>query len=217
MKKLILLVFIIITSNSYSQNRNDNLKISISVAHYSNVEERELVNSFPGYYENSFDPGFELLYNFNIVKRLYLGTGINYQIGRNASYIYALRRFNFSELSIPLVFSFSINPNKRSGILMSGGTYLGKIVKIKTQSPSSGGEWIEGDITKYVENYSDDNTFLDLYTDIGYFHKIFDNDIISITPFMNYRLNTTWLNYHQKNTHIGIKINYLFNLKTLKK
>jgi len=217
MKKIILFNLIIIGSNLFAQNRIDNIKISVSFAHYFNVEERQLINTFPGYYENSFDPGFELLYNFNIKERFYFGTGLNYQYGRNASYIHALRRFNFSELSIPVVFSLGITTNKKSGLLMSVGFYLGKIIKIKTQNPSSGGEWIEGDITEYVENYSDDNTFLDLYTDIGYFHNIFKKDIISITPFLNYRLNTTWLNYHQQRIHVGIKLNYLFNLKTLKK
>lgn len=213
MKKLFLFSLIIIGTNLFAQNSIDNIKISVSFAHYFNVEERQLINTYPGYYESSFDPGFELMYNFNIKERFYFGTGLNYQNGRNASYINALRRFNFSELSIPLIFSLGITPNKKNGILMSVGFYGGKIIQIKSQSPTHGGDW-GGDITENVENYSDDNTFLDLYSDIGYFHKIFKKDIFSITPFLNYRLNTTWLNYHQQRIHVGIKLNYLFNLKT---
>lgn len=211
MKKTIPFILIFIGSNLFAQNRVDNIKISVSAAHYSNVEEKQLLRHFPGYYEKSFDPGFELMYNLNLKGGFYIGTGLNYQYGRNASYIFSLRRFNFSELSIPLLFMLRTSSLKKNGLLLSAGLYGGKIIKIKTQNPSSGGDWL-GDMTKRTENYSDDNTFLDLYTDIGYFHKIFNESILSITPFLKYRLNTTWVNYHQQKLHFGIKINYLINL-----
>ncbi len=79
MKKIILFIFILVGSNLYGQNRINKLKIGISFEHYSNVEEKQLLRHFPGYYEKSFDPGFELMYNRNLKGGFYIGTGLNYQ------------------------------------------------------------------------------------------------------------------------------------------
>lgn len=206
---LLTLILFITLSPLQAQKKLNDLTVGISLAHYKNVEEMHLINDFPGFYENSFDPGLEVLYNRILWKNLDIGTGLSYQWGRNASYIHALRRFRFSEISIPLILSMKFIFFKESGILLSSGIYGGKIGHIITENPTSGGEWIgdEG-VTKSTKGYSDDDGFLDFYFAIKYYHTVFAKDVVSVTPFLRHRLNTTWLNYHQQKMHYGVKLNY---------
>ncbi|MFW6276014.1 MAG: hypothetical protein ACOC2M_05225 [bacterium] len=209
--KLYFLTFVFLFSIPplLAQKKLNNLTVGVSFAHFQNVEEMQLINDFPGFYQNSFDPGLEVLYNRTLWEKLDIGTGLSYQWGRNASYIHALRRFRFSEISIPFILSMKFNFFKESGILLSTGIYGGKIAHIITENPTSGGEWIgdEG-ITHSTKGYSHDDGFLDFYLAMGYHHTVFAKDVVSVTPFLRHRLNTTWLNYHQQKMHYGIKLNY---------
>lgn len=50
--------------------------------------------------------------------------------------------------------------------------------------------------------------FTDYYLDAGFSRTIFKQNEISIAPFLKSRINTTWLNLHEKKFMYGIKLTY---------
>ena len=213
-RKIYPILFVLLSSNLFAQNRINNLKFSISFAHYLNMEEREFEVPLPGYYDYTINPGGEVIYNWNFKEGFYLGSGINIQSGRNGSFVSSPYRFKFTEFSIPLLFSLGMNPqnlSKKSGLILTLGFYGGTYTNITSYSIGKGGDWQEYE-HKYIDGYYKDNFFVDLYSDIGYYRKLSNKSVLSVHPFIKYKINTTWLNYHQNKMHFGFKVNCFFNL-----
>ena len=205
-----LFVVLFISGPLWGQEKKNSIKLSGIVSHYINNEKYDLNGPFGGYYESSFDPGAEVLFFRKLSENIKIGTGVNYQKGRVASYMSGLRRFQFRELAIPVIIQKDFLLNKNNRWFLSTGIYSGKMILKKAESPDSFEHWHDFVILDRIENYSDDVYFADIYFDTGY-SRIISCGELSVAPFAKYRINTTWLNYHQKELSYGIKLNFIFN------
>lgn len=203
-----LLAVSLLTTPLWGQEKKNSIQLAGIIAHYINIEKHQLDGPFQGYYESLVDPGLEILYFRSLFKTASIGTGFNYQKGRVASYLSGLRRFDFYEISFPFVLKKDFVFNEKNSCFLTSGIYWGKTILRKAENPDSAGNWHEFYNLEYMENYSDDISFLDIYLDAGYSFSLSKLGEISLAPFAKYRANTTWLNYHQNKYHFGIKLNY---------
>lgn len=204
-----LLIIISLNTSVFSQKKNS-LTVSAIADNYVGIKDqfydgRNLdYNSIPG-------PGIELSFMSEIFKGLNIGTGINYQLGLASSYInYYERRFKFTDICFPLLLRKYIKIKDYEHLYITTGIYFGKTKNINVDFPGSNG-WNRWPDYSTIENYSDDILFSDMYLDFGYHSSLNKLFTISVAPFFKYRINTTWLNYHQNKFHFGIKINYALN------
>lgn len=212
MQRSILILFLItILFSVHAQEREKKLLITGILTHYINYETGKL-GPTSGYYRYSVMPGIEALYSKQIFKTVNISTGINYQAGRVSSFRSAPRRFQFQELSIPLLFQKRVFNNSEEFFFLSFGIYCGKTININIQTEGKYNNWHNWNVDFPVEGYSNDTFFTDFYFDSGYSKTLKNSDYISFAPFLKYRINTTWLNYHQRDIHFGIKLIYSFKL-----
>lgn len=196
----------------WSQTGNNNIIIGGILTHYINNEKYELIGPFEGYYTFPVDPGLEILYLIKLNDKVLLGSGINFQTGRVSSYMSGLRRFHFNEITVPIILQRNFVFNEKNLCFFSTGIYTGIMQLKKAENPNSAGAWHEWANTENLENYSNDIFLTDLYFDSGYSKSISKFISISFSAFVKYRINSTWLNYHQKKFHFGVKLNYNLNL-----
>ncbi|MDP2888295.1 MAG: hypothetical protein Q8P34_04910 [Bacteroidota bacterium] len=217
MKKQIVVVFMFLVSlcctiNLDAQEKKNSITVSGIIAHFINNEKYQLNGPEPGYYESKIDPGLEILVLRSLTKNTKIGTGFNIQKVRVASYMSGLRRFDFYELSIPVIFQTGFTVGEKNRCFFTTGIYGGKTILQKYASPNSSGTWRDYKDFSQLENYSDDVYFIDAYFDTGYSRSFANLGDISLAPFVKYRLNSTWLNYHQDKVHYGIKLMYSFKI-----
>jgi hypothetical protein len=205
----VLLFSVIGLNQLLGQEKKHSLILSGVLAHYSNVGYTP--DYFNGYYFFPVNPGIEAIYMFSISPHFKLGTGINLQTGRNMSWKRDLRRFHYKEVSIPLqarvdLFRFF---KKSMSWFFTIGYNPGISFNIKAESPDSFEYWNEIKLSaSSIQNYSDDNFFTDLYFDLGFTQSIGRFGEFSISPFVDFRQNSTWMDYHKDKHHYGIKISY---------
>jgi len=201
------------SKSTVSLNKNT-IVFSGILAHYEDVSKYGDTHNVIGYYQYPVDPGIEVLFFRNQKKGVSLGTGICYQKGRTMDFIRNQYRFHFAEVSIPILFSSHFNFNKRNGLIITTGVYGGKTIFLKAEGYGKLGGWYEipdSDIGLYPDYY-DDVFFLDIYFGGGYSYSLSQKSIISIMPFVKYRVNTVWLNSFYKKLHYGVKLSYSINL-----
>ncbi len=204
-----MLAIILFATTLCGQEKKNSFQLTGIITHYINNEKYQLNGAVPGYYEFSVDPGFEILYLRSLSNTISFGTGFNYQKGRVASYLSGLRRFHFNEVSLPLLLQTTHTFKAKNKLFISPGTYIGVVSNIVAESPDKNGNWqIYTDFWYPIEKNSDDIFFVDLYFDVGYGRLLTNNSEISIAPYIKYRLNTTWLNLHEKRFIFGIKLSY---------
>lgn len=210
---IIALIILLLFSNQiWSQTGNNNIRIGGILTHYINNEKYKLNGPFEGYYTYTINPGIEAVYFKKINVVTMVGSGINFQPGRVSSYMSGLRRFHFNEITVPVILQRNIVFNEKILCYFSTGIYAGIMQFKKAENPNSAGAWHEWAVTENLENYSNDIFLTDLYLDSGYSKSISKSGSISFSAFVKYRINPTWLNYHQKKIHYGIKLNYNLNL-----
>jgi hypothetical protein len=210
-KKIILFLLLSILVGQIhllGQEKKNTITLGGITAHYINNEKYDLIGPFHGYYKFPVDPGFELLYFRSLSKNIKIGTGLDFQKGRVASYMSGLRRFKFEEISVPIMLQCESMLNEKNNLFLTMGIYAGKTILLKAASPTSNENWNDYQDFSIIENYSGDVYFADIYFDAGYSKSITKVGNISIAPFVKYRMNTTWLNYHQKKTQFGLKLIY---------
>jgi hypothetical protein len=194
------------------QQKKNTISISGIVAHFINNEKYHLIYPFSGYYESKIDPGIEMLFFRSITNNTKIGIGFNFQKGRVASYMSGLRRFNFDEISIPAILQTGFTIKEKNRCFLTAGVYGGKTILKKYASPDRFENWNDSKDFKYLENYSDDLYYMDIYFDIGYSRSLGKGSDLSLAPFIKHRANTTWLNYHQQKVHFGAKLIYSFKI-----
>lgn len=206
LKTLLLLFTIVLIIPVFAQRKNS-LTISAIAANYTGVKDENYDgrkigrNHLPG-------PGAEIIYMREIYNGLNIGTGLNYQLGFMGSYInHYERRFKFNDICIPLIIRKHIKIKDFEHLYVTSGVYFGKTTNIKVEYPTSF-EWKEWPDYSGLENYSDDIRYSDFYFDCGYHSSLNKRSVFSVAPFFKYRINTTWLNYHQNKFHLGFKFNY---------
>jgi hypothetical protein len=206
-----LITIVLLNTSLWGQEKKNSLTVGVIAASFISVEDREFEGDrYPGYYRCP-SPGIELVYMRAISEGFELGTGINYQLGFVSSYInYHERRFKFNDICFPLLFKKYFKIRDYDHLYVTTGIYFGRTKNIKIEYPVSSG-WIPWPYYSTVENYSDDVRYSDLYVDLGYHTSSKKTFTFSFAPFFKYRINPTWLNYHQNKFHFGIKLNYSLN------
>jgi hypothetical protein len=210
MKIFILIVIIFSCIQLQAQETKNTIVLSGVLAHYEQNSKYGSAKAILGYYHYPVDPGIEVLYLRNLNKNISLGTGICFQRGRTSDFIINPDRFNFDEVSIPVLLSSRYKFHERNGLLITTGLYGGKTILRKAEFIDNGNAWHEHRDFN-IGWYSDDVVFLDIYFGAGYSYSVSQNRIISIMPFVKYRANTVWLNDFQEKLHYGVKLSYSIN------
>lgn len=192
-----------------AQETKNKIAVTGIAAHY--IHKQNYREDTRGYYTYPVDPGFEILYFRKIKETVYLGAGYNYQTGRIASVVDFIMRFQFSEQNLPIVIRKEFSTNGKTYWFISSGLYFGRNKTTRVESLKKNGDWSPPFDMELVANYYDDNNFIDLNFDSGFCYSLNKWSEISISPFLKYRINKTWLNYHESRIHYGVKLNY--NLK----
>ncbi len=201
------LVILLIPASLWGQDKKNNITVSGILARYISVEDQEYNWDRHGGYHGRPSPGAELVYMRSMGSGFELGTGLYYQLGFVSSYINnSEKRFKFNDVSFPVLLKKYFKIKYYDHLYLTTGIYFGKTTNVKSEWPNSFG-WQTYPNYK-VENYSDDIVFSDVYFDFGYHTSLQKTGVFSIAPFCKYRINPTWLNYHQNKFHFGIKINY---------
>ncbi len=212
-KKLyVLLTVLFFAAPLLGQGKKNSIKISGIAAHYVS-KKRSIDSKYKelGYYSFPIDIGMGATYFRFVNNNIGLGTGFNYQRGRQSSNISGNQRFQFIEISIPLLLQKNISLTEKGSLVFTTGIYGGIMILQGVQSVGSSGTWYEIEYLDRIEGYSDDTHFLDIYFDVGYAFQIGKKREIACSPFLKYRANTTWFNTHIEKLHYGVKLIYTFN------
>jgi hypothetical protein len=214
---LITVLFIIIaTTLSFGQEKKNRIQFGGFISHHLKNEEMDFYPFDPhdGYYNFPISPGIEITYERKIFPNYFIATGINFQKVHVSSYIRPIeveytyvRRFRYNETSIPLLIKRAFKLKKRNSLYSTAGLYFGKQTKIVSETPVRVG-WDNWYDLSIIQGYSNDTFFSDIYLDFGY-HQSFSNRFnISLSPYIKYRINDTWLTKHVKRFQYGFKIYY---------
>jgi hypothetical protein len=210
---ILVILFLILSSSLISAQENKNeITISGIAAHYIHNEKYHNLGPFNGYYKFPVDPGIEILFFRSLTKNTKLGTGLNFQKGRVASLMNGLRRFQFYEVAFPIIIQREFNLNEKIRLSLSSGVYTGVIPKINAQSPDKNENWHDYNSFDSDEKSSNDKWFADIYLTPCFSKPNSKFRDISFAPFVKYRINSTWLNYHQNKVHFGVKLSYTIGL-----
>ncbi|MCF6357705.1 MAG: hypothetical protein L3J54_07850 [Draconibacterium sp.] len=205
----VLLIVLFFAVPLLGQEKKNNIKISGIAAHFIGKQtyQKEPIKN-QGFYSFPIDFGVEAIYFRRLPLGIRIGTGFNYQMGRIASHISGVGRSQFNEFSIPVLLQQAFTLNKKSSLFITTGIYGGEVILRGTQMLGSA-DWYDVP-PYYLEGYSDDTRFLDIYFDVGYAFLIGKKSEIACSPFLKYRVNTTWLNTHSEKLHYGFKLIYTF-------
>jgi hypothetical protein len=215
MKRNLVLILILYISQNMTvlgQETKNYLTLSGNLAHFINYEEQDDFYPYPGYFKFAVSPGTEMIYSREISSKLMAETGIFFELGMFSSYSidFGQMRFYSFEISTPFCFKRVFRFRNGNQHYVTSGVYLGKIIKVVGQYPDSQ-NWQKTD-NKYLPYFSNDTFYSDLYLDWGYVFTRDKKQEISISPFLKYRFNSTWLNHHESKFNYGIKLNLTFKL-----
>lgn len=215
--KIILCFLILSITGSqylYGQQKKNSVSLSGTTAHYFGILDFGSPTTEDSYHF-PVSPGAEVIYWRHIFASAYLGTGINYQKAHHQSQLdtdvlgyFGSRKFDYEEVSIPLLLRKSFAAKNQNRWFLTLGIYNGQQWNIKLQTHSSPG-WGSRDVSS-VGGYSKDIFFTDLYLDAGYAMHTGNFGEISLAPFYKYRVNSTWVNTYLRKSIIGMNLNYSF-------
>lgn len=209
--KIFSCLLLIVVSGSYhlfGQEKKNMIVFGSMVTRFNDIELYDLHQSFYGYYEHPAGPGIEALYYRCLTPNTRIGVGLSWQHGRVASYLSGFRRFRFDEVGIPLVFQTGFTFCRNYRFFLTTGFVFGDILHITAEAMGKYEDWHAYDGFDTTEKNSNDTFFADYYLDAGFSRTIFKQNEISIAPFLKSRINTTWLNLHEKRFMYGIKLTY---------
>jgi hypothetical protein len=182
---------------------------SLVLAHYANSNQK-FIGPVVGFYTYPVDPGIEISYHYLLNKRINLGAGLSYQKVRIPAYV---NRFRFNEVSIPILFEYTKHPERRNKIILSTALSAGKVNNLIVDNLGSGDIWHTIPL-KYVDNYSEKCFFMDILFSPGISLVTINQNEISISPFVKYRIIDNWMQNYREHFYYGIKLNYQLNFKT---
>jgi hypothetical protein len=214
MKKLILItiVFIYLNFLGFSQEFNSTQKdsskhvfvsVGVVMSHFIPTDDATGLN----WKTQVLSPGGEVLMGYGFNNKLYLMTGLNYQLGKiSLSHFYYGDRTFLHEISVPVLFGYTFFNNGRSKYSLKAGVNLLKFSHVKRET--KGGKLVS-DTDKWVELDNDNylNFASDLYLGLNY-HPPIPRVPISFEIFSQYRMNDYWLNEYLSRFNFGIKINW---------
>lgn len=204
-----LLLIAVISSNClWGQEKKNMIVFGSMVTRFNNIELYNLYGPHYGFYKHPAGPGIEALYYRCLTPNTRVGAGLSWQHGRVASYLSGLRRFRFDEVSVPVVIQTGFTFCRHYRFFLTTGAILGEIVHVSAEAQGKNEDWHVYKDFDLVEKNSNDTFFADYYLDAGFCRSIFKQNEISIAPFLKNRINTTWLNLHEKKFMYGIKLTY---------
>ena len=188
------------------QESRSSLIISGSFMHFQGKQNQLTASDVSGitdYYLFPLNTGLGIFYQYQIFKEIYLLSGINYQVCRIASTEYAIMRFRYREPSISFYLKHYFLKNEKNGLFSSIGLSFGRM---KLMASESYGHITWEDFgTKYLKNYSNNDTFIDLVFNAGVF---FPSSHIEIAPSLGYRVKDNWMGFYRHRFFYGLQINY---------
>jgi len=212
MKQVKIVVFFLLFSSfsnyNWGQEKKSMVVIGSMATRFSNIELHSLHGPHYGFYKHPAGPGIDALYYRCLTPNTRIGTGLSWQHGRVASYLSALRRFRFDEIGVPIVIQTGFTFCRNYRFFLTTGVVFGDVVHIRAESPDKNESWHVYDDFDSIEKNSSDTFFIDYYLDAGFSRTIFKQNEISIAPFLKNRINTTWLNLHEKRFMYGIRLTY---------
>lgn len=213
-KIILCFLLISIAGSKYlnGQEKKNSISLSGTVAQYFGILDFGSPTTEDSYHF-PVSPGAQITYWRQIFSSVELGIGTNYQkvhyqsqLDTDAPGYFGSRKFDYEELSIPLLVKKNFPSNDQNHWYITLGAYNGWQRDIMLQSHSSPG-WGSRDYTK-VGGYSKDHFFIDLYIDAGYALPLGSFGEISLAPFYKYRFNSTWVNTYLRKSILGISLNY---------
>ena len=201
------LMLFVFQVESKAQEEKSDIGFNLSLVHYTGTSD-DMYYHPKGYYSYSIDPGIEILYRYKLTNWISVGTGACYQRGRIPAY---LNRFQFGEISVPLLFRFVTNPANKSKVFLSTAMYAGKILHISADNFGRI-DWHNLEM-KYIQGYSQNSFFVDLSVNAGVSFKAEDNNEFSVSPVVKFRVKDNWMENYRESIYYGIIVTYQFNLK----
>lgn len=157
-----------------------------------------------GYYTFPLNAGLGIYYQYQINNKSYLLSGINYQGCHIASTEYAIRRFRYREPSISVYLKHYFLKNEKIGLFSSIGLSFGQMKLLASESHGHIANWTDLD-TKYLQNYSNDKSFVDVVFSTGILFPYLN---IDIAPSIRYRVKDNWMGFYRHRFFYGLNINY---------
>jgi hypothetical protein len=213
MKNTIQIILVIISiipfHLSTAQESKSSLVFGVKGTNFQRTGEKSDIN---GFYNDLFDPGMEVLYQYGLSDKLYLSSGLMYQYARLANWKGSRDRFRFGEISIPVIAKLKLTNNEAWYPYGSIGLSYGKMIHPIWGSPNKGTGW-DDNPAKYFEYYSGKGFFADFLLSFGTNFRLADQNEFSVTPFIKYRFKDNWMGYFMKDFFWGINLNYQLNFK----
>ena len=213
MKQKKLIVFLLLSllglNHLNGQEKKNTINISGIIAHYTGINNSPQYGHPEGFYRFPLSLGAEILYWRQISHNIELGTGITLQKVQVQSTVNYTLRFQYRELSVPILLRKNFTLKNQNLWYVTAGIYNGKQLNIVSRYPTSV-DWTRWDDLKTIAGYSSDHFFSDLYFDAGYTKSFNKYGELSFSPFFSYRVNSTWLNTYEKKSHWGVKLIYSF-------
>lgn len=206
---LYLILMLTLYSNVFAQDRGNALIINGTLEHYIPYGR---TFQHEGFYKYPVAPGLSVLYQYQLSPKYFLSSGIVYQMGRVATYINVPNRFRFGEMSVPLILKRVLTEDEHKELSMSVGIFYGKMIHLNWEAYGSGG-W-QDVAREYNEHYSEKNIFADLFFSLGITIPVNNGTKFGIEPYLKYRVKDNWMGYDRSEMHLGLMINYKFNLKS---
>jgi hypothetical protein len=188
------------------QESRSSLVFSGSFLHFQGKQDNLAVSYVRGitdYYLFPLNAGFGIFYQYQIYKKNYLLSGINYQMCHIASTESGIMRFRYREPSISVYFKHYFLKNEKIGLFSTIGLSFGRIKLLASESYGHI-TWSNFE-TKYLQNYSNNNTFVDLIFNAG---VSLPASHIEIAPALGYRVKDNWMAYCRHQFFYGLTINY---------
>jgi hypothetical protein len=161
------------------------------------------VSGITDYYAFPLNPGLGIFYQYRIFKKSYILSGVNYQVCHIATTEDGIMRFRYREPCISFYLKHYFFENEKIGLFSSIGLSLGRMKLMASES-----YWHitwEDFGTKYLQNYSNNDTFNDLVFNAG---VLFPSSHIEIAPAIGYRVKDNWMGYYRHRFFYGLTINY---------
>ncbi len=185
------------------QESRSSLIFSGSFMHFQGKQNND-AGDILGYYTFPVNAGLGILYQYQIEKKSYLLSGINYQACHIASTEHGILRFRYREPSISVYFKHYFFRNKKNGLHSSIGLSYGRMKLMASESHGHIADWNDFGTT-YLENYSNNNAFIDAVFTTGFF---LSSSNIEIAPSIGYRVKDNWMGYYRHRFFYGLQINY---------
>ncbi|HPF51554.1 MAG TPA: hypothetical protein PK335_08255 [Draconibacterium sp.] len=154
--------------------------------------------------------GIEFAYFYSLQNDWKIGTSLFYNW--STFYTHLDEKYDSNESGISILFKkrFHTSNNQKSNWTFSFGSYNGAASNITFYYNHRGDYWSKVDNWDEMPDSFSEKFFSDLYTDIGWVRNFKNFGIISLSPFIKYRIIKNNMNDKYTGLQFGMKLNYSF-------